>query len=237
MRFVENYKFRSYVKGKIAQFCAAFEYGTNHPYVALCNLARDSTVAFILKNCPRAIATRTPIRLMDIALDAVTLDGLYLEFGVFRGQTINYIAKKSPDKQLHGFDSFKGLPEAWASNPEGTFTTHGKLPKVPNNVQLWAGYFEDSLPPWCEKHNETAAFVHIDCDLRSSTQTVMDALGTRIKPGTVILFDDYFNFPGWEEDGHAVFTDFLKQHNLGVKYVGYSFKELAVIITEPTTDA
>lgn len=230
MSLFGNYIFRNFVKEKLVQLYATYEYAANHPYSVLNKNARDATVSFIQATCPKAVAARSPRKLMDISLSKVALPGLYLEFGVFKGESIRYIAKKNPGREIHGFDSFQGLPEQWAHNPEGAFTTHGKMPKVPANVRLWKGYFEDSLPPWCAQHTDTVAFLHIDCDLRSSTQIIFDSLASRIRPGTVIVLDDYFNFPGWQDDGHAVFTDFLRQHNFSAEYIGYGFKELAVII-------
>lgn len=230
MSLLRSYNFRSFVKEKLFQMYAAFEYSANHPYTVLNKMARVSTVEFILKTCPKAVATRSPRQLMDLSFANVSIDGLYLEFGVFKGESLRYIARKNPDREVHGFDSFEGLPEAWTHNPIGAFTTHGKLPKVPGNVQLWKGYFEDSLPDWCKKHDDTIAFLHVDCDLYSSTETVLTELADKIRPGTVILFDDYFNFPGWEEDGHAVLNEFLVKHRFSAEYIGYGFKELSVII-------
>jgi len=40
-------------------------------------------------------------------------DGLFAEFGVGGGYTINLIADHTKAK-VHGFDSFEGLPESWA---------------------------------------------------------------------------------------------------------------------------
>ena len=37
---------------------------------------------------------------------------VYCEFGVYKGETINFIASKIPHT-VHGFDSFEGLPEVW----------------------------------------------------------------------------------------------------------------------------
>ena len=94
----------------------------------------------------------------------------------------------------------------------------------PNRTML------DSLPQWAQKHDTTIAFLHVDCDLRSSTKTILDHLAKNIQHGTVIVFDDYFNFPGWENDGHAVLTDFLEENKFSAEYIGYGFKELAIII-------
>ena len=39
-------------------------------------------------------------------------DGLWLEFGVKAGGSIIYPAVLHPDKIIHGFDSFEGLPNS-----------------------------------------------------------------------------------------------------------------------------
>lgn len=227
---LKKYTFRSFFKERIIQLHGILEYARNHPYTVLNKEACASTVAFIKKECPKAIAVRSPRQLMDIALGSVSLTGLYMEFGVYKGESLRYIARKNPDKEIYGFDSFEGLPESWVHNPKGSFTTHGKLPKVPEHVKIWPGYFEDSLPLWCDSHYDPVAFLHVDCDLNSSTKTVLTKLASRIKPGTVILFDDYFNFPGWEQDGHAVFMEFLEEQQYTAEYIGYAFKELALIV-------
>ncbi len=41
--------------------------------------------------------------------------GAFLEFGVGVGKTTNFIAALVPHNFVHGFDSFKGLPEYWKS--------------------------------------------------------------------------------------------------------------------------
>ena len=52
--------------------------------------------------------------LIEYSLAAVSVDGHYLEFGVFTGGTIRFIARRIGQRIIHGFDSFKGLPEAWS---------------------------------------------------------------------------------------------------------------------------
>ena len=37
------------------------------------------------------------------------------EFGVFHGNTANMIARYLPNQTVHGFDSFRGLPEDWSA--------------------------------------------------------------------------------------------------------------------------
>ena len=58
---------------------------------------------------------------------------LYLEFGVFQGDTTRFWAArvKTPEARFHGFDSFEGLPTTWnAAYPKGRFSTGGAIPIV-----------------------------------------------------------------------------------------------------------
>ncbi|MGA3265638.1 MAG: class I SAM-dependent methyltransferase [Verrucomicrobiota bacterium] len=156
-------------------------------------------------------------------------DGLYLEFGVFSGHTINHIARQV-DHPVYGFDSFEGLPERWR-NRRGT--GHFKvtaLPKVRPNVTLVKGWFDKTLPGFLSTHPGDAAFLHIDCDLYSSTKTVFDCLAPRIKPGTVIVFDEYFNYPGWREGEFKAFQEFTAREHLAFDYLTYNCKSEQVCV-------
>jgi len=230
MHLIDRYTYRNFVKAMVCKVYDTMEYSFHHPFSALKRKSHLSTVQFIEDNCPRAVACRSPKQLVTLALLNLKRPGLILEFGVFKGDSLRYMAKKMPQRELHGFDSFEGLPEAWISNPKGAFDVGGELPKVPGNVNLWKGYFENTLPGWAQAHEQPIAMIHIDCDLNSSTETIFEMLAERIEPGTVLLFDDYFNFPGWEQDGHAVFTQFSERFGWDIDYIGYAYKELALVI-------
>jgi hypothetical protein len=127
--------------------------------------------------------------------------GLYLEFGVASGQSINFIAARVPRSQtVHGFDSFEGLPEQWRPGYNaGLFDLQGALPQVAENVQLHPGWFKESLPQFLgglsgrrtADGDDVVAFLHIDCDIYSSTALVLEALRSRIVAGSVIVFDEW----------------------------------------------
>ena len=51
--------------------------------------------------------------LLRYSISKTKANGLFLEFGVSAGRTVNYIASLVPDKTIYGFDSFEGLPEDW----------------------------------------------------------------------------------------------------------------------------
>ena len=125
-----------------------------------------------------------------------------------------------------GSNSFEGLPEDWYGiYRKGYFHTGGKLPHVRSNVILHKGWFEDSLPAFVRDHNEGVAFLHVDCDLYSSTKTIFQFLGEKIGPGTVILFDEYFNYPGWREHEYRAFQEFISSRSLSYRYIAYNTTE------------
>jgi hypothetical protein len=120
------------------------------------------------------------------------IEGLILEFGVASGATINYLATTYAlrGRRLYGFDSFSGLPEPWADYPIGHFAC--EPPAVAPNVELVVGLFAETLPPFLAQHEGSAALVHLDADLYSSTKTVLELLTPRIVPGTVLAFDEFY---------------------------------------------
>jgi hypothetical protein len=179
------------------------------------------------------------------ALAGAPRHGLFLEFGVASGSTLTVIAEHAPAGTVHGFDSFEGLPEDWRPGfAAGTFATE-ELPDVPG-ANLVVGWFDDTLPGFLAEHPDPVAFLHVDADLYSSTRTVLTGLASRLRVGTVILFDEYFNFPGWEEHEHRAWTEFVAEHDLRFEYVTYSAEDEQVavrlltapsVLQEPRRDA
>ena len=158
------------------------------------------------------------------------LPGLFLEFGVWSGKTINLVAD-SVDTMVHGFDSFEGLPEDWfGTYLKGRFHTHGTLPEVRPNVKLHVGWFQDTLPAFIAEHREQIAFLHVDCDLYSSTKTIFDFLGDRLRLGSVIVFDEYFNYPGWRDHEYRAFQELVERHSLKYRYLAYNTSEWNVAV-------
>jgi len=141
-----------------------------------------------------------------------------LEFGVAKAEHTNYIAKKIK-QTLHGFDSFQGFPESWGGTSKSYHNYNGKMPKVRKNVILHKGWFSETIPEFVRSNNEKIAYLNIDCDLYSSTKTVFDCLGDRIQVGTIIHFDELFNFPDWKVHEYKAFMEFVKEHNVGFEYM------------------
>jgi hypothetical protein len=131
--------------------------------------------------------------------------GTACEFGVWNGESLKTI-RDVRKPTVYGFDSFNGLPENWQFGENKHNIGHFKteVPKdMPLGVELVVGLFEDTIPKWLETHLEPIYFVHIDCDLYSSTKTVLNAINDRLVEGSIILFDELVNFdnkyPNWEQ--------------------------------------
>jgi len=106
---------------------------------------------------------------------------------------------------------------------------------VRSNVTLHKGWFEDTVPPFSAANKgEPVALLHIDCDLYSSTKTVFDALGGNLVAGSVILFDEYFNYPEWREHEYKAFQELVEARSLKYRYLSYNQHEwnAAVQITD-----
>ena len=159
--------------------------------------------------------------------------GLVLEFGVYTGRSINLIAERIPLGEIvFGFDSFAGLPQDWRPGfGKGAFAT--AIPEVRPNVRLVVGLFEDTLPPFLAAHAGPTSFIHVDCDLYASTRTVLDLCRDRIGAGTVIVFDEYCNYPGWQAHEHRAFLEFVAETGRSFDYVSVvpGGEQVGVLIT------
>ncbi len=165
------------------------------------------------------------------AIDNAKLEGLVLEFGVYNGKSIRLIASLV-DSVVHGFDSFEGIPEAWCNEQKGSYSAHGQLPEVPENVRLHKGWFEDSVPEFVNQEKGPIRFMNIDCDLYSSTKTIFDLLGPQMVAGTVILFDEFIGYPTWRDDEYKAFHEAVERYNWRYEILCFNFltKQVAVII-------
>lgn len=164
------------------------------------------------------------------AYEAMSLqNGLILEFGVRHGTSIRQLAAFT-SKPIYGFDSFEGLPEDWHQESKEIYSTRGKIPEVPSHVTLIPGWFDQTLPLFLAKHDEDVALINIDCDIYSSTKTVLDLLNARIKKGTIIVFDEYIGNLHWEEDEHKAFMQSTKKYGWDYEYLFYSAYTKQVVV-------
>ena len=185
--------------------------------------AKREAVDYIIANMGEAMVLADRYDLLKFAFARAPKEGLVAEFGVAKGASLRLLAGQT-NRVVHGFDSFGGLPEDWSGTKEqtGAFTAQGKLPKVPGNVQLHPGWFDHTLPGFVTANPGPCAFIHVDCDIYTSTVMIFQALRERIQPGTVIVFDEYFNYPGWRAHEYKAFQEFVQETGLSYKYIGVS---------------
>jgi hypothetical protein len=165
-----------------------------------------------------------------------------LEFGTATGRTLNQFAHWMPNKIIYGFDSWQGLPEKFNDLPAGHFAQ--KLPKVLPNCKLVQGWFgarppqdqsniaENTALAFAVNSQAPIALLHLDADLYSSTKTVLNDFAKHIVPGTVILFNEYWNHPTWKKHEFRAWQEHCKMYGVDYEYIGYAsdHQEVAVRI-------
>ena len=147
---------------------------------------------------------------------------LCLEFGVWRGRSINYFSDELPEMKFIGFDSFQGIPEDWAGtgSPAGSFSAEGQIPTVNDNVKLQVGMIEETLPKFFKENLDVnIAFVHIDVDIYSTSKFILSNIKNRLMPGSIILFDDFCCFPGWKNGEYKALNEVFKREEYD--YLGF----------------
>ena len=172
---------------------------------------------------------------LGAAMKEVRLDGAIAEFGVYTGTSLTRIAKFFPDRTVHGFDSFAGLPDAWGgtSKGAGAFDIGAKPPQLPvSNVQWHVGWFEDTVPAFAQQRVGPLAFAHLDADLYSSTKTVLEGLSDWFVPGTIVVFDEYFGYHGWQHHEHKAFQELLARTGLSFEAISLGHMNLAVRLVD-----
>lgn len=191
--------------------------------------AAQQSAAFVLENMPSAKVFWESPDTLRYALGEIKGPGLALEFGVATGSTLRIIADVvAADRTVAGFDVFTGLPQTWRTGfPAGEFAQ--QPPDIPGATVI-AGLFEDTLPTFLAETDEPIAFMHVDCDLYSSTKTVLDLTRERLAPETVLVFDEFFNYPGWQQHEYRAWTEFLQQTGRTFEYLAYTGNHEQVVV-------
>jgi len=124
------------------------------------------------------------------------------------------------------------LPVEWLGLDAGTFGLDD-LPDVPG-AEVVQGLVADTLPDFLNAHPGPVDFLHVDCDLYGSAVTVLDQVGPRLHVGTIIEFDEYFNFVGWREHEFRAWEECVTAHGVEFEYVAFSFdhQQVAVRVTK-----
>lgn len=188
---------------------------------------------FVEENCKEAMPFTHKHDLLKYAIKISKIEGCILEFGVFKGKSINFIAKNTSQK-IYGFDSFVGLPEDWSGGnlfvPKEAFDLKGNLPICEKNVELIEGWFEETIPKFKEKVRENIKLMHIDCDVYSSTIFVLESFRSQLVKGSLIVFDEFYNFHGWKNHEYKALMEFKNKHKINFKYIGFTDRRMLIEI-------
>lgn len=203
-------------------------------YTAMERIAADESAAFATEAFRQARPFFHAHDTLRHAMDESPSTGLALEFGVSAGATLAVIAETRGRRKVFGFDSFAGLPEHWRWGfDEGAFAAE-EVPVVPG-AEIIKGKFQDVLPGFLADHPEQLAIAHIDSVLYSSAGYVLDQLRPRMVTGTVIVFNEYYNYPGWRDHEHRAWQEFVADSGLAFTYLGATAddEQVSVRITAP----
>lgn len=173
-------------------------------------------------------------------LDKTNMDGFYIEFGVFNGESIKeaFYALRNQVIKYIGFDSFSGLPKL--SNEidtaganimeqfvEGNYTSMGydfvktnilSTGMDEGNLLLAKGFFDETLTQEMQSSllssgNGKASVIHVDVDLYSSTLQALEFSHPFMQTGCWLLCDDYWCYRGGSSFGtQRAINEFLKNH-------------------------
>lgn len=170
----------------------------------------------------------------------IEIEGLVIEFGVYSAKTTNGMAETVPERIVHGFDSFKGLPEDWRlsnnwplKHRKGHFAV-SELPQVRQNVKLWEGWFNETIPVFKKQYTDNIAFLHVDCDLYSSTKTIFDELNNQIVKNTLIVFDEFYawgrkEYPLWYEHEYLACKEWVEKYDREFEVISHNHHQQCCI--------
>jgi O-methyltransferase len=160
--------------------------------------------------------------LYSLGMQAAHVRGDFWECGVYKGGTAALLAALlqdvAPEKRLHLFDTFEGMPETDAQkdlHKQGDFAdTSLSAVKAyvgrDEAVVFHPGFIPSTFPDLKE---EAIAFAHIDVDIHKSIMDCLEFIWPRLSSGGVIVFDDY-GFPTCPGARQAVDTFFAAKHEV-----------------------
>lgn len=139
-----------------------------------------------------AMTTADALQLFNAAESVAKIDGAAAEVGVFQGASARIVLEALPDKTLHLFDTFAGMPDAQDGLDKGQY--EGPLESVREylnspRVRFHKGYFPRDTGH--EVADERFAFVHLDIDYYDGTLGALEFFWPRMNRGGVLITHDY----------------------------------------------
>lgn len=130
------------------------------------------------------------------------LPGVAAEVGVYMGGSLEIISRNLPNKVVHAFDTFSGIPED-LTEEDDAFDIHqfddNSLQAVCerlwdcSNISYHEGTFPETLRGTGLEHR-LFSLVHSDADIYRTTLDSLEFFYPRMAWGGIIVIDDY-NWP------------------------------------------
>ncbi len=144
----------------------------------------------------------------------------YLEFGVAGGTSFEWWLRenKNGGSRFFGFDTFEGLPDDWGIFKKGEMTPN-YLNFQDKRYKFIKGLFQDTMTEFLENtafDPNIKRVIHLDADLFSSTLFVLTSIYRLLKPGDILIFDE-FCVPNHE---FFAFRIFEESFNFRYKTIG-----------------
>jgi len=136
------------------------------------------------------------------------IPGDFIEFGVYCGFSLIWLARLRnllglSNRKVIGIDSFKGLPISTKFWTSGDFSDTSKdiveeeiqknlTESERDNIIIIESWFDDeTLPKKLNDETNSLALIHIDCDLKVSSDTVLSLIEPYLSGTQYLLFDDW----------------------------------------------
>jgi len=185
-------------------------------------LDSEHTRENFLLGAVQAVTTKFQGRLQQQQVES---NGILIELGVWRGDSLRIIAQAAAPLLVHGFDSFQGLPLPFDSFPRGAFSTDGQVPvRLPLNVDVHPGWFNLSLASFfyqLQNEHVNVLFVHVDCDCYTSAFEALDVIAPHLVIGSILLFDQYMGYPEWKQGEAKAWNEVAHKHQIKFTFENY----------------
>ena len=191
--------------------------------------AATSSAEWLHRNADRAPTYDRRNEMLEALFPFVPAEGDLAEFGVHTGAITVFVRPRFADRRYHAFDSWRGVPEAMSlRRKKFFFDLNGVVPKLPPDAIIHSGWFHETIPKWREQFDAPIAFAYIDCDLYESVCTVLEGLTDRIRAGTILVFDSWYNFPNWEEHSPKASEEWMQRHGIRMEPIGVTTMDHSV---------
>ena len=155
----------------------------------------------------------------------------YLEFGVWKGTSINKFSEILKDIKIYGFDSFEGISEDWIGHrvQKGYLNLNGQIPRLNDNCVIVKGLIQNTLTKFISENKDIKInFVHIDTDTYSTTKFILQQIKPHLINGTIIIFDEFWSYAGWRMGEYKALIEVFKEEEY--KFLVFAKRGSQVVI-------